>query len=238
MYWKNMQYPKHVAIIPDGNRTRAKENNKSVQEAYMISYQRWVELIEYTFTQTDISVFTLRWLSTENAQKRPAEEYNFLMTMYKLIDEDLDNILLKNKVNFKRIGNPDGITEDFKAYLDEKTKKCACDSEKYFVFAINYGWRDEIIRGIHTLAEQWVDMKSLDEDTLSKSLDLGNIPNIDLVVRTKWDQAQRTSWFMSWRIGYAELYFTDIKCPALDTTEYQKALDWFDSVAQKRNFGK
>jgi len=36
-------------------------------------------------------------------------------------------------------------------------------------------------------------MKSLDEETLSKSLDLGNIPNIDLVVRTKGDQAQRTS---------------------------------------------
>lgn len=133
-----MQYPTHVAIIPDGNRTRAKENNTSVQEAYMISYQRGVELIAHTFTQTDIKVFTLRGLSTENAHKRPPEEYSFLMTMYKLIDEDLDNILLKNKVNFKWIGNPDGITPDFKAYLDEKTKKCACDSDKYFIFAINY----------------------------------------------------------------------------------------------------
>ncbi|MBP7842239.1 hypothetical protein KA037_06380 [Patescibacteria group bacterium] len=55
-----MQYPKHVAIIPDGNRTRAKENDVSVQEAYLLSYQRGVELIQYTFTQTDIKVFTLR----------------------------------------------------------------------------------------------------------------------------------------------------------------------------------
>ena len=149
-----MQYPKHVGIIPDGNRTRAKENNVSIQEAYLLSYQRGVELIHYTFTQTDIQVFTLRGLSTENAQKRPKEEFDYLMNMYKLVDEDLDNILLENHVNFKWIGNPDGITEDFKAYLLEKESKTKCESNKYFVFALNYGGRDEIIRGIQTLANQ------------------------------------------------------------------------------------
>ena len=55
-----MQYPKHVAIIPDGNRTRASQNQVDIQEAYMISYQRAVELVEYTFTQTDIQVCTVR----------------------------------------------------------------------------------------------------------------------------------------------------------------------------------
>ena len=55
-----MHYPKHVAIIPDGNRTRAKENNVSIPEAYWISYQRGVDLLEYTFDNTDIEVFTLR----------------------------------------------------------------------------------------------------------------------------------------------------------------------------------
>lgn len=55
-----MNYPKHIAIIPDGNRTRAKENQKSAMEAYMISYERAVELIQYIFTQTETKVFTLR----------------------------------------------------------------------------------------------------------------------------------------------------------------------------------
>jgi len=31
-----MNYPKHVAIVPDGNRTRAKENDKTPAEAYML----------------------------------------------------------------------------------------------------------------------------------------------------------------------------------------------------------
>lgn len=233
-----MQYPKHVGIIPDGNRTRAKENNVSIQEAYLLSYQRGVELIHYTFTQTDIQVFTLRGLSTENAQKRPKEEFDYLMNMYKLVDEDLDNILLENHVNFKWIGNPDGITEDFKAYLLEKESKTKCESNKYFVFALNYGGRDEIIRGIQTLANQWADLSQVSESQLSSVMDLWPLPNIELVVRTKGDEAQRTSGFMSRWIGYAELYFTDRKCPELDVPTYIESLKWFDSVSEKRNFGK
>jgi undecaprenyl diphosphate synthase len=233
-----MHYPTHVAVIPDGNRTRAKENDKSIQEAYLISYQRGVELVQYTFTQTDAKIFTLRWLSTENAQKRPAEEFDFLMAMYTLIDDDLDKILLDNKVNFKWIGNSDGITQDFRAYLDSKVIKCQCDSDKYFIFAINYGGRDEIIRGIQKLATQWIDLHNIDEQTLSKSLELWDIPPVDLVIRTKGDQAQRTSGFMSRWIGYAELYFTPVKCPAFDIPAYKKALTRFDSIYTERNFGK
>lgn len=233
-----MHYPTHVAVIPDGNRTRAKENNKSIQEAYFISYQRWVELVQYTFTQTDAKVFTLRWLSTENAQKRPTEEFDFLMAMYTLVDDDLDKILIDNKVNFKRIGNPDGITQDFREYLDSKVSKCQFDSDKYFIFAINYGGRDEIIRGIQKLATQGIDLQNIDEKTLSQSLELWNIPPVDLVIRTKGEQAQRTSGFMSRWIGYAELYFTSIKCPAFDVWEYKKALKRFDSIHAERNFGK
>ena len=233
-----MIYPKHVAVIPDGNRTRAKAHDKSVSEAYMISYQRALELIEYTFTHTDIKVFTLRGLSTENTKKRPKEEFDFLMNMYKLVDEDLDDFLMANKVNFKAIWDLEWITPDFKQYLLDKEARCKCDSDRYFVFAINYGGRDEIIRWIKKLNEQKYDFSKINEADLSKNLDLWNFAPIELVVRTKGDEAQRISGFMLRWIGYAELYFTAKKCPELMTEDFQGALEWFDAMAQKRNFGK
>jgi undecaprenyl diphosphate synthase len=76
------------------------------------------------------------------------------------------------------------------------------------------------------------------ENDITQSLDLGNIPPIELIIRTKWDQAQRTSGFMSWWIGYAELYFTAKKCPEFDIQEYQKALIRFDEIASLRNYWK
>lgn len=233
-----MNYPKHVAVIPDWNRTRAKANDKSVAEAYMISYERGLDLIRYTFTNTDIKVFTLRGLSTENAQKRPKEEFDFLMNMYKLIDDDLDDFLMANKINFKAIWDFNWITDDFKQYLLDKTERTKCDSDRYFVFGINYGWRDEIIRWIKKLESENFDLSKITENDLSRSLDLWDVPNIELVIRTKWDQAQRTSGFMSRWIGYAELYFTAKKCPELDIDEFKKSLEWFDKIAELRNYGK
>lgn len=233
-----MNYPKHVAIIPDGNRTRAKANDKTVAEAYMISYEKAIELIVHTFTQTEIKVFTLRGLSTENATKRPKEEYDFLMNMYKIVEEDLDEFMNEHKINFKAIGDLDGISDGFREYLLAKQQKNTYDSDKYFVFAINYGGRDEIARGIRRLANEGKDLKNITEEDISESLDLGNIPPIELVIRTKWDQAQRTSGFMSRWIGYAELYFTPKKCPELDVPEFEKALTRFDNIADLRNYGK
>lgn len=148
-----MNYPKHVAIVPDGNRTRAKEHNLTPADAYMLSYEKAVELIRYTFTQTDIKVFTLRGLSTENAQKRPKEEFDFLMRMYQIVEEDLDEFMHEHKVNFKAVGDLSGITDDFREYLLAKQAKNTYDSDRYFVFAINYGGRDEIVRGIQKLAK-------------------------------------------------------------------------------------
>ncbi len=233
-----MIYPKHVAIIPDWNRTRAKANNKTIPEAYIIWYEKWVELIKYTFTQTDIKIFTLWWLSTENSHKRPKEEFDFLMNMYKLVDDDLDKILIDNHINFKWIGNPDGITQDFKEYLDNKTQTTKCNSDKYFVFAVNYWWRDEILRWIKKLSENNIDFWNITEEDLTKSLDLWDIEPIELVVRTKWDQAQRTSGFMSRWIWYAELYFTSYKCPEFWVEEYKEALNRFNNMADLRNYWK
>lgn len=233
-----MNYPKHVAIVPDGNRTRAKANGKTVAEAYMTSYEKALELIQYTFTKTEVKVFTLRGLSTENAKKRPKEEYDFLMSMYKIVEEDLDEFMQEHKINFKAIGDLDGITDDFREYLLAKQERNTYDSDRYFVFAINYGGRDEIIRGIHKLAQEKKDMTTITEEDITTSLDLGNIPPIELVIRTKGDQAQRTSGFMSWWIGYAELYFTAKKCPEFEISDFEKALEWFNQMADLRNYGK
>ncbi len=204
----------------------------------MTSYEKAIELIVHTFTETDVKVFTLRGLSTENAKKRPKEEFDFLMTMYKIVEEDLDGFLKEHKVNFKVIGDLEGITDEFREYLIAKEQRNTYNSDRYFVFAINYGGRDEIVRGIKTLAKEGKDLTMITENDITQSLDLGNIPPIELIIRTKWDQAQRTSGFMSWWIGYAELYFTAKKCPEFDIQEYQKALIRFDEIASLRNYWK
>lgn len=192
----------------------------------------------YTFTETDTKVFTLRGLSTENAKKRPKEEFDFLMNMYKLISGELDEFLVANKINFKAIGDLNGITKDFRQYLLDKEERTRCDSDRYCVFGVNYGGRDEIVRGIQKLADQNADFHHITEEQLSNALELGDFPPVELVVRTKGDQAPRTSGFMSRWIGYAELYFTPKKCPEFMVEDFKEALTRFDSMAKTRNYGE
>ena len=59
-----MQYPKHVALIPDWNRTWAKELWKTGLEWHLEWFQRCIELAMHIFEKTEIEVFTVWWLST------------------------------------------------------------------------------------------------------------------------------------------------------------------------------
>ncbi len=230
-----MNYPKHIAIIPDGNRTWAKANGVSVFEWYLTSVETTVNVAEYIFSQTPIDVFTGWWMSTENLKKRPDEETNYLFQLYRVCGEALDEILTKYKVNFKRIGNPAWISSDFLDYLASQTAKFHFpDSPKTMIFAINYSGRDEILRGVQALVAGG---QEISEEALSSYMDLADIPPVDLVLRTKGDTSRRLSGFMSWRIGYAELYFTPTLYPALTTDEVAKSIERFDSISSARNFG-
>lgn len=94
------------------------------------------------------------------------------MTMYKLIDSELDDFLMANKVNFKTVGNMDGITDDFKEYLTAKEQRTKCDTDRYLIFALNYGGRDEIIRGLKKLQSQNADFSQITEEKVSEALEL------------------------------------------------------------------
>jgi len=232
-----MHYPKHLAIIPDGNRTRSKANGVSVFDGYLKSVDTTVAITEYIFSQTDIDVFTWRWLSTENLKKRPDEETNFLFQLYRVCGEALDEILTKYRVNFKWIGNAAGISEDFLEYLNNKTAQFHYpDSPKTMIFAINYWGRDEIVRWVNDRMAAG-NTGEITEETLSSYMDLDWVPPVDLVVRTKGDTSRRMSGFMSRWIGYAELFFTSILYPDFTHTQLDEALVWFDEMVKHRNFG-
>jgi undecaprenyl pyrophosphate synthase len=40
------------------------------------------------------------------------------------------------------------------------------------------------------------------------------------------------------RIGYAQLYFTDLYCPEFTLEEFEKAIEWRNSSLESQNFGK
>ena len=211
-----MIYPKHIAIIPDWNRTWAKEKWLPQMLGHMEWFKRIVELSEYIFNQTWIEIFTIWWLSTENTKNRKPEELNYLYDLYKTIPDNLFKMLSDNQVNFKWIWSEENLPSHLIEYFRDQEKKFKYDTNKYLILAVNYWWRDEIIRGINNFKNDKSrddKTKNISEEEFTKYLDFWNLPNIELVIRTKWDLAKRLSWFMLRWIWYAQLFFTDIKFP-------------------------
>ena len=234
----HMQYPKHIGIIPDGNRTRAKENNIPQIEWHLKGVETGNMIIKHLFSQTPLEAVTLRGLSTENVQNRDETELAYLFELYQ-IDTELKAFLLQNEINFRRAGSENGLPTSLIEYLKEQEKVISFPySNKHLTLAINYGGKDEIIRWIKDRIYNDGNPETLTEENLSQYLDFGDITPIDLVIRTKGSYAKRTSWFLSRWIGYAELYFCDKNFPDINTDDIQQALQWFDSISQQRNFGK
>ncbi|HMT00971.1 MAG TPA: undecaprenyl diphosphate synthase family protein [Candidatus Absconditabacterales bacterium] len=232
-----MNYPHHIAVIADGNRTRAKEKGLTPMDGHLEGAKNAIALVKHLFNTTPIKVFTGWFLSTENMTNRSETELGFIFGIFKLIGNDLDDFMIEHQISFRRVGSPVGLPDDFLTFLTEKQKKFSFSTDKAIVFAINYGGRDEILRGIKNIPQN-TDLQSLTEADFSSYLDFGALPPVDLVIRTKGDVARRTSGFMARRIGYAELYFSEKKFPDLDFAEITKILGRFDSVSDQRNFGK
>lgn len=231
-----MQYPKHVALIPDWNRTWAKERGKLWIEWHFEWFQRCIELAVHIFENTDIDVFTLWGLSTENLKNRTQMELDYLFWLYKKITEDLYEVFRKCHVNFRVAWDKSKLPNYLVQFLNEKESEFKYrDSSKTFVLAINYGWQDEILRAMKKLKDSGDEVS---QENLEKYMDFGWLPTVDLVIRTKQKLAKRLSWFMLWWIGYAQLYFTDLYCPDFTVEEFEKAITWWNDSLWSQNFGK
>lgn len=195
-----------------------------------------IKIAKYVYAQTPIQVFTLWWLSTENLTNRSQGELDYLFDLYKQITEDLYDLFLQYRVNFRVAGDFEALPQDLVDFLKEKMKEFTFpDSEKAFVLAVNYGGQDEILRGIQKLCAQNLEIT---KQNFEQCLDFAGLPPVELVIRTKQELAKRLSGFMLWRIWYAQLYFTDLYCPDFTVKELEKALDRYDSTIGSQNFWK
>ncbi len=231
-------YPQHIAIIPDGNRTRATAQWKPWKWGHYQAYKLTLKLINYVFDNTPVKALTFRWLSTENLKQRSKEELDYLCDFVNHLKKDLNTIMKKQQINFKRVWSPHWLPEKVITALHDLETYFSFPTEKYVVYAINYGGRDEIIRWIKQRATVDGNIENLTEETFGQHLDFGKVPVVDLVIRTKGELASRLSGYLTRRIGYSELYFSSLHFPDYSVYQQKTDLTCFDERAKTRNWGK
>ena len=137
-------YPQHIAIIPDGNRTRAKWKGKPWKWWHYQAYKLTLKLINFVFDNTPIKVLTFWGLSTENLKQRTQEELDYLYDFALELKKDLENIMHTQQINFKWAGNPQWLPEKVITALRDLETHFSFPTEKYVVYAINYGCLERV----------------------------------------------------------------------------------------------
>ena len=223
-----MNIPNHVAIILDGNGRWAKAKGMPRNYGHIQGAKTVEEICEVAYNM-GIQYLTVYAFSTEN-WNRPKDEVDALM---KLLRNYMKNCLkraTKNNMCVRVIGEKSRLDDDIRESIEELEEATKNNTGLHFTIAINYGGRDELVRGTRKLAERVAkgELKPEDitEEMMSNSLDTAGYPDPDLLIRTC--NEQRISNFLLWQLAYTEFYFTSVAWPDFSKEELEKAIEAYN----------
>jgi undecaprenyl diphosphate synthase len=205
--------PRHIAVIMDGDRRWAKDNDMPVTEGHRHGRETAREVIR-ACSQLGIEALTLYTFSTEN-WTRPEKEVSTLMRWLRESLRDETPELNSNNVRLNAIGRISGLPRAVQLALRVALAATSSNTGMLLNIAVNYGGRSEIVDGVKKLIEQ-VQNGSLrpddiDEETVSESLYTAGIPDPDLLIRCSGEM--RLSNFLPWQTVYTEIWLTEIYWP-------------------------
>ncbi|MFQ6865824.1 isoprenyl transferase [Blautia sp.] len=230
-----MRIPNHIAIILDGNGRWAK--SKGMPRSYgHVKGCANLESICDDIKDIGVKYLTVYAFSTEN-WKRSREEVEGLMKLFRSYLKKCKKSAAKNKMRVKVIGDISAFDEDIQESVRELEEFSKDYDELFFQIALNYGSRDEIVRGVRRLAQDAVEGKikpeEITEDTFGNYLDTAGIPDPDFMIRTSGEQ--RLSNYLLWQLAYTEFYFTDVAWPDFHKPELMKAIEKYNE--RDRRYG-
>lgn len=223
----NQNLPFHVAITMDGNGRWAQLRNLPRTAGHNEGLTAAKNIVK---AASDIGIkhLTLYVFSTEN-WKRTQEEVGFLMNLIHIYINNELEFYKKNQIRIKHIGDmqklPEGIQKDIKKAIEQTDSYTGMTLH----LAINYGGRDEIIRGIKKIIDDGLTSDKIDEKVVSDYLDMPESPDVDLLIRTGGEK--RLSNYLLWHIPYAEQIYIDTLWPDYTKDEFYNNIEEY----QKRN---
>ena len=226
-----MRVPNHIAIILDGNGRWAKSKGMPRNYGHVKGCENLEDICEVA-KELGVKYLTVYAFSTEN-WKRTEEEVGYLMGLIRRHLRAEFDFYKKKGIKIKHIGDIDGLPDDVRVEIIKASEETAHFTGMTVVLAINYGGRNEIVRGVKKMIADGTSADDITEDKLCKSFDIPDLPDVDLMIRTGGEL--RLSNFLLWHAAYAELLFTDTLWPDYNKEEFLSDIEKFQH--RTRRFG-
>ncbi len=225
---------KHIALIPDGNRRWATEKGMPSVQGHRHAVETILPQLYDTLLELGIPYCTFWAMSPDNFKKRSSFEVNNLFgLLFHFFEAQLKDFKEKN-IRVKIIGNLDELPDKVRQHLQKAMDETKDNTRMTFIIAMNYGGRDEIIRGIQQLVESDIKKEKITSESLTSLLDTADIPDPDIIIRTGGEQ--RTSGFLLWQSEYTEYFFLDKFFPDFTPEDLKNCINQYEQ--RQRRFGK
>ncbi|MCU7933627.1 MAG: isoprenyl transferase [Candidatus Thiodiazotropha sp. (ex Dulcina madagascariensis)] len=232
----DMQLPRHVAIIMDGNGRWAQKRGLPRYAGHPAGVEAVRGVVEACVAM-GIPVLTLFAFSSENWQ-RPQKEVNLIMDLFMRSLKKEIRRLDRNQVRLRVIGDRSAFPAKLQKQIEEAERLTQTNTGLLLQVAANYGGRWDMTQAARRLAERIqsgeLTPAQVDEAAVSQHLAFPGVPEPDLFIRTGGEK--RISNFLLWQCAYTELYFTDQLWPDFNRQALEAAI--LDFTRRQRRFGR
>lgn len=212
--------PKHIALIPDGNRRWAKMRALPSLEGHQAGIGALSRLIEGCL-ELSIPYLTVYGFSTENRKRPPEETLPMLMLIAGYLLEEAPK-MARSGIRLRAIGDLSALPPFLQETLQEISVQTAGGNKLHLTLALHYGGRDELCRACEKLLQSSPGTKAVSEELLASYLDTKTLPDPDLLIRTSGEM--RVSNFLLWQIAYAEIVVSEALWPDFSPKHLMEAL--------------
>lgn len=227
--------PDHIAIIMDGNGRWAKQRKLPRTMGHRAGMKNIKMMVEES-SNLGVKYLTLYAFSTEN-WKRTKEEVGALMDLVvEFINKEFEE-LHRNNVKLNSIGDISKLPEKSKIAVEDAMYKTRNNTGLTLNIALNYGGRDEIVKGVKEIAKEVLEGKlqvdNIDDKIISDHLYTSGMPDPDIVIRPSGEL--RLSNYLLWQSAYSEFWFSNINWPDFTKEDLRRAISDFQK--RDRRFG-
>lgn len=235
MEFEKENFPKHIAIIMDGNRRWAKQRGLPAKLGHKEGAKTLEKIVRYA-NKIGLGYITVYAFSTEN-WKRTEEEVGALMLLLQNYLDDYSKRADTENIKVKVLGDISVLSEAMQKSIRKCEERTKDNTGVTFNIALNYGGRDELIKAIKKIAkdvkEDKLEVNDITEKIVSDNLYTKGQPDPDLLIRTSGEL--RLSNFLPWQLVYTEFLFVDKNWPEFNEEDLDKAI--IEYQRRTRKFG-
>lgn len=233
MNFEKENFPKHIAIIMDGNRRWAKQRGLPAKLGHKEGAKTLEKIVRYA-NKIGLGYITVYAFSTEN-WKRTEDEVKALMLLLQNYLDDYSKRADTENIRVKILGDISALSEGMQKSIINCMERTKDNTGVTFNIALNYGGRNEILKAVKEIAKKVkngeIDVDDIEEETISEHLYTKNEPDPDLVIRTSGEL--RLSNFLTWQSVYSELLFVQKNWPDFEEEDLDKAIVEYQKRTRK-----